>query len=87
MKPHEMREMTLDELTVHIDSLVDELANLQIKLRTKQLANPLRVRVLRREIAKARTVVREKQLGAKPGQTLNQATGANAASTDASAGR
>lgn len=87
MKPHEMRDMTLEELTAHIDSLVDELANLQIKLSTKQLTNPLRVRVLKREIARAKTVSREKQLGAKPGQTLSQATSAHAASADGPAGR
>jgi large subunit ribosomal protein L29 len=87
MKSHEMREMTLEELTVHLESLVDELANLQIKLSTKQLDNPLRVRVLRREIARARTINREKHLGAKPGQTLDQAASSDAASTDAPKGR
>jgi large subunit ribosomal protein L29 len=87
MKPHEMRDMTLEELTVHLESLVDELANLKIKLSIKQLDNPLRVRELRHEIARANTVLREKQLGAKPGETLNQASGTKAAGTDAPAGR
>jgi large subunit ribosomal protein L29 len=68
MKAHDMREMTLEELQVHHDSLVDELVNLRIKLAMRQLDNPLRVRHLRREVARAKTVLREKQLGALPGE-------------------
>lgn len=68
MKPHDMREMTLEELKQHHDTLVEELVNLKIKLSVKQLDNPLRVREVRREIARAKTVLRDKQLGAKPGE-------------------
>ncbi len=71
MKPHEMREMTGDELQGHHDSLVEELVNLRIKLAVKQLDNPLRVRILRKEIARVKTVLREKRLGAKPGEILD----------------
>ncbi len=72
MKPHEMREMTIDELRLHHDNLVEEFVNLKIKLAVKQLDNPLRVRGLRKEIARSRTVLREKELGAKPGETLGE---------------
>lgn len=68
MKAHDMREMTLEELEAHHDSLVDELVNLQIKLSMRQLDNPLRVRYLRRDVARAKTVLREKRLGALPGE-------------------
>ena len=68
MKSHEMRELTLDELQRHVDTLVEDLVNSKIKLSVKQLDNPLRVRVLRKEIARARTILRAKQLGAKPGE-------------------
>jgi large subunit ribosomal protein L29 len=70
MKAHDMREMTLEELQVHHDSLIDELVNLKIKLAMRQLDNPLRVRGLRREVARAKSVLREKYLGALPGQVL-----------------
>lgn len=76
MKSHEMRELTLEELQNHLDGLADELVNLKIKLSVKQLDNPLRVRVVRKEIARARTVLRDKRLGAKPGE--KQAAGATA---------
>jgi len=68
MKAHDMREMTLDELQVHHDSMIDELINLRIKLAMRQLDNPLRVRHLRREVARAKTILREKNLGALPGE-------------------
>ena len=72
MKAHEIREMTTEELRLHHEGLIEELVNLKIKLAVKQLDNPLRVRVLRKEIARSRTVLREKELGAKPGETLGE---------------
>ena len=70
MKPHEMREMTEEELQQHHETLAEELANIKIKLAAKQLDNPLRIRVVRKEIARAKTVLHEKSLGAQPGETL-----------------
>ncbi|NIM18645.1 MAG: 50S ribosomal protein L29 [Candidatus Latescibacteria bacterium] len=72
MKPQEMREMTLEELKIHHDSLIDELANLRIKLSIKQLDNPMRVRQLRREVARAKTILKEKMEGAMPGEKPGQ---------------
>ncbi len=64
MKARDMKEMTIEELTAHQDTLLDELANLRVKLVLRQLDNPLRVRRLRREIARARTLIRQKQMAA-----------------------
>jgi len=68
MKPQDMRNLTLEELRHHLDTMTEELVNLKIKLSVKQLDNPLRVRVLRKEVARAMTVLRAKQLGAMPGE-------------------
>jgi large subunit ribosomal protein L29 len=68
MKPHEMRELTLEELQRHVDGLVEELVNLKIKLSVKQLDNPVRVRDVRKEIARGKTILRDKRLGARPGE-------------------
>jgi len=68
MKSREMRDMTLDELLVQHDQFLDELINLRIKLNMRQLDNPLRVRALKRDIARAKTIMREKQAGAQPGE-------------------
>ncbi|MFH1755936.1 MAG: 50S ribosomal protein L29 [Candidatus Latescibacterota bacterium] len=73
MKAPEMREMTLEELTVHHDSLIDELVNLRMKLSIKQLDNPKRVTYLRREIARAKTILKDKVGGAKPGEIPSEA--------------
>jgi large subunit ribosomal protein L29 len=65
MKAQELGNMTIEELKAHQDSLLDELANLRVKLVLRQLDNPLRVRVLRRDIARARTIIRQKQIAAE----------------------
>jgi len=70
VKSHDMREMTLEELQSRHDEMVDEYINLRIRLPLKQVDNPLRVRSLRRDIARARTILREKAFGAKPGEKL-----------------
>ena len=75
MKAHDMREMTEQELQQQHDSLVEELVNVRIKLAVKQLDNPLRVRSLRREIARAQTVLTEKRHGAQPGQAPSKRKG------------
>jgi large subunit ribosomal protein L29 len=73
MKAPEMREMTIEELRIHHDSLIDELVNLRIKLSIKQLSNPKRVTNLRKEIARAKTVLNEKMGGALPGEKPGEA--------------
>jgi large subunit ribosomal protein L29 len=65
MKAQEMKEFSIEELKAHQDTLLDELANLRVKLVLRQLDNPLRVRHLRKDIARARTLIRQKQLAAK----------------------
>jgi large subunit ribosomal protein L29 len=75
MKAQDMRQMTLEELQIHHDSLVDELVNLRIKLSMRQLDNPVQVRYLRRDVARAKSILREKMLGAKPGEMLGKTNG------------
>jgi large subunit ribosomal protein L29 len=66
MKPADLRNMTESELKAHQETLVDELVNLRVKLSMRQLDNPLRVRALRRDIARTMTILRQKAIaGAK----------------------
>ncbi|HET6347550.1 MAG TPA: 50S ribosomal protein L29 [Candidatus Krumholzibacteria bacterium] len=60
MKSSDLRNMTESELKAHHETLVDELVNLRVKLSMRQLDNPIRVRLLRRDIARAMTALREK---------------------------
>ncbi|MDH5185807.1 MAG: 50S ribosomal protein L29 [bacterium] len=59
MKPSEFRNMTLDELKRTIASLRDEYFKLRIRRGSEALPNPLRLRVIRRDIAKALTILKE----------------------------
>ena len=56
MKARDMRELTEEELEHHFDETQQELFNLRIQQSTGQLENPARLRLLRREIARANTV-------------------------------
>ncbi len=63
MKAVELREMTLEELKAREAELSEELAHLRIQLSIKRLDNPLKVREVRRDLARIKTVIREKMLG------------------------
>jgi large subunit ribosomal protein L29 len=65
MKALEMRNMTVDELKAHHDTLLDELSGLRIKHVLRQLDDPMKVRALRRQIARAKTIIQQKQTSAK----------------------
>ncbi len=60
MKAAELRQMTTEELLNHLNNLKEELFMLRMRKRFEQLPNPLRIRVLRREIARTLTVLRER---------------------------
>jgi large subunit ribosomal protein L29 len=63
MKAKEVRDMTADELQIKLSSLKEELFNLRFQLATGQLDNPMRVRDVRKSIARVMTVMRERELG------------------------
>ena len=60
MKAVELKEMTLDELIGREEELTEELARLRIQLSIKRLDNPLQVRVVRRDLARVKTIITEK---------------------------
>jgi large subunit ribosomal protein L29 len=59
MKPREIRDLTKDEILVRKEELEREVFNLKIRQATKQIDNPLRIRVLRRELARITTILDE----------------------------
>jgi large subunit ribosomal protein L29 len=63
VKPSEIRSLSLEEATHRLSETREEYARLRLQLVMKQLANPLRVRLIRRDIARLETIVREHQLG------------------------
>ncbi len=63
LKVHTLREMTADELRQKKADLEDELFNLNMRKSLKALDNPLRLRTIRREMARIDTVLNEDALG------------------------
>lgn len=62
MKAKEIRELTPKELNEKLDSLKTELFNLRFQLATGQLENPMRIRQVRKDIARIKTIIREREL-------------------------
>ncbi|GAB6992487.1 50S ribosomal protein L29 [Paenibacillus pini] len=63
MKANDLRNLTTAEIEQKIAGFKEELFNLRFQLATGQLDNPTRIRDVRKEIARAKTVVRERELG------------------------
>ena len=65
MKAKEIRDMNQTELNKQLSDLKSELFNLRFQLATGQLENPVRIRSVRKDIARIKTVMREEELGMK----------------------
>lgn len=63
MKASDLRNLTTAEIEQKISGFKEELFNLRFQLATGQLENPTRISVVRKEIARAKTVIRERELG------------------------
>jgi large subunit ribosomal protein L29 len=61
MKVKDIRDLTNEELGQRTDDSARELLNLRMRKSGGQLENPLRIRELRREIARLKTVVNERR--------------------------
>jgi large subunit ribosomal protein L29 len=61
----ELRDLSDDQLLERVESAKEELFNLRFQLATGQLDNPSRIRKVRREIARAATVLREREIEAE----------------------
>ena len=63
MKTDVLRDLTRDELLQKHHDTLEELFNLQLRKRVQEVANPLIVRSLRRDLARISTILREDELG------------------------
>jgi len=63
MKVNEIRQMTDQELNKELLDLKNELFNLRFQLATGQLDNPMRIKAVRKDIARIKTIIRERELG------------------------
>ncbi|UCE18176.1 MAG: 50S ribosomal protein L29 [Gemmatimonadota bacterium] len=62
-KTEQIREMSLSEMQTQLQDLEEELTNLRFQKVTSQLDNPLRIRVVRRDIARLKTILHEHEKG------------------------
>ena len=65
VKPDKVRDLSDAELAEKVKSLKEELFNLRFQLATRQLDNPMRIREVKKDIARVKTIQRERQLSAE----------------------
>ncbi len=59
-KARELRDLSNEELLAKAADLKKELFNLRVQQAMGQIENPMRLRTLRKDIAKTKTVLKEK---------------------------
>ena len=64
MKAKEFKQMTNDELVKKLESLKEELFNLRFRHATGQLENPNVLATVKKDIARVKTVIREREIKA-----------------------
>lgn len=67
MKISEIKSLTQTELNARLKELNMELFNLRFSNASRNLANPVQIRNVKREIARVKTVIREKELAGANG--------------------
>ena len=62
MKVNEIRNLTTDEITRKISELKGELFNLRFQMATGHIDNPMRIKEVRKSIARAKTIIKEREI-------------------------
>ncbi|MDI3546774.1 MAG: large subunit ribosomal protein [Halanaerobiales bacterium] len=65
MRADELRDFTNAELEQKLREFKEELFNLRFQHATAQLDNPMRIKEVKRDIARVKTILRERELGIK----------------------
>ena len=63
MKNEEIKSLSTEQLNARLKELKTELFNLRFSHATRNLANPMAIRNVRKEIARVQTAIREKSNG------------------------
>ena len=62
MKANEIRKMSSEDLNNKVNELKNELFNLRFRLATGQIDNPSSIKNVKRDIARVKTIIREREL-------------------------
>ena len=65
MKMSELREMTNEELNQQLETFKEEMFNLRFQQSTNRLENPMRLKSVRKDIARIKTLLTEKESSKK----------------------
>ena len=65
MKVNDIRELNASEMEQKIAGLKEELFNLRFQIATGQLENPMRIREVKKAIARIKTIQRESEIKAQ----------------------
>jgi large subunit ribosomal protein L29 len=68
MKPSEIRELSLEEKFRKASDLKEELFNLRFQHEIGQLENSQKMKQIKRDIARVKTIIKESKLNQKTGQ-------------------
>ena len=63
MRKSELNKLSRDELAIKLQDNQDALVNLRFQKALQQLDHPQQIRLIRKEIAQVKTVIREFELG------------------------
>jgi large subunit ribosomal protein L29 len=74
MKAVELRELSNEELRRRLTDEQESLSNLEFQLATSQLESPIKVRTVRRDIARIMTILRATERSAAPAAPAAQPT-------------
>lgn len=80
MRAAEMRQLTPEELAQRLNDSADDLFRLKFQLISGQLQDYVRIKRARKEIARIKTIVRERELQAN--QTPTEITAVESASAE-----
>lgn len=73
MKMDEIVQLPEAEIRQRLEDSLEELQNLKFQHATHQLDNPLRIRIVRRDVARLKTILHEIELGIRhPVEQSNQ---------------
>ena len=61
MKAKELKNLSVEELTAKLDGLKKDLFMLRMQHATNQLENPMQIAAVKKDIARVKTIIREKE--------------------------
>lgn len=62
MKASKLRDLTVDELELQETQITDQVFRLRFQVAAGQLDNPAKVHILRKDLARVKTVLRQKKV-------------------------